>query len=265
MDSKEKEKEKSNIKQLKSNDLYIYNWGFSKYGQTGLDNCQYTDEPNKLFIPLKKEVISISCGEFNSSIIFKDNKTYLYGLNTFGQLGNGTNRYKSKKLSIIPLISPIKFKQISLGGGHTLGISIEGKLFSWGLNIFGQLGLGHNNNISQPTLIEKIGLLEPSPQREYDSSQYNLKEINFKYDKNIIKIKAGPQHSLILMEDNNLYSCGFAKFGALGYYLDNDDPSESNIFTKIDFEKNFEFKNEKNNKIGKISKISAGLSQSGIV
>ena len=265
MDSKEKEKEKTNIKQLKSNDLYIYNWGFSKYGQTGLDNCQYTDEPNKLFIPLKKEVISISCGEFNSSIIFKDNKTYLYGLNTFGQLGNGTNRYKSKKLSIIPLISPIKFKQISLGGGHTLGISIEGKLFSWGLNIFGQLGLGHNNNISQPTLIEKIGLLEPSPQREYDSSQYNLKEINFKYDKNIIEIKAGPQHSLILMEDNNLYSCGFAKFGALGYYLDNDDPSESNIFTKIDFEKNFEFKKEKNNKIGKISKISAGLSQSGFV
>ena len=44
-----------------------------------------------------------------SSIIFKDNKTYLYGLNTFGQLGNGSKRYKAKKLSIIPLLSPIKF------------------------------------------------------------------------------------------------------------------------------------------------------------
>jgi alpha-tubulin suppressor-like RCC1 family protein len=58
-----------------------------------------------------------------------------------------------------------------------------------------------------------------------------------------LEIKAGPQHSLILMDDNNLYSCGFAKFGALGYYLDNDDPSENTIFTKIDFEKNFEIKN----------------------
>ena len=251
MDSKEKEK--SNIKSIKPGEYHIYNWGFSKYGQTGLENCQYTDEPNKLFIPLIKEVISISCGEFNSSIIFKDNKTYLYGLNTFGQLGNGSNRYKSKKLSIIPLLSQIKFKKISLGGGHVLGISNESKLFSWGLNIFGQLGLGHNNNISQPTLIEKIGIL--------DLESSNIKETSLTYDKNILEIKAGAQHSLILMEDNALCSCGFAKFGALGYYLDNDDPSENNIFTKIDFDKNF----ENDYKIGKISKISAGLSLSGFI
>ena len=259
MDSKEKEKSESeSTKPLKSNKEYhIYNWGFSKYGQTGLENCQYTDEPNKLFIPLIKEVISISCGEFNSSIIFKDNKTYLYGLNTFGQLGNGSNRYKSKKLSIIPLLSPIKFKNLSLGGGHILGISTELKLFSWGLNIFGQLGLGHNNNISQPTLVEKIGIFDP-----LEDDNYNIKEI--KCDKNILEIKAGPQHSLILMENNELYSCGFAKFGNLGYYLDNDDPSGNNIFTKIDFEKNF-IKNNNINKIGKISKISAGLTQSGFV
>ena len=265
MDSNEKEKEKQNPIPSKSDNYNIYSWGFSKYGQTGLDNCQYTDEPNKLFIPLIKEVVSISCGEFNSSIIFKDNKTYLYGLNTFGQLGNGSNRFKSKKLSIIPLLSPIKFKQISLGGGHVLGISFEGKLFSWGLNIFGQLGLGHNNNISQPTLIEKICYFDNSNQQEYDSSNYNLKEINLKYEKNILEIKAGPQHSLFLMEDNNLYSCGFAKFGTLGYYLDNDDPNENNIFTKIVFEKNFELKKEKNINIGKISKISAGLTRTGFI
>ena len=89
----------------------IYSWGFSKYGQTGLDNCQYTDEPNKLLIPLIKKVTSISNGEFNSSFIFEDNKSYIYGLNTFGQLGNGGNRNKSKKLSSIPLIiSQVKFK-----------------------------------------------------------------------------------------------------------------------------------------------------------
>ena len=101
MNSKQNENEKNNLSSSQPNNYHIYNWGFSKYGQTGLDNCQFTDEPNKLFIPLTKEVISLSCGEFNSSIIFKDNKTYLYGLNTFGQLGNGSKRFKSKKLSII--------------------------------------------------------------------------------------------------------------------------------------------------------------------
>ena len=73
-------------------EYYIYSWGFSKYGQTGLENCQYTDEPNKLLIPITKQIKSICCGEYNTSLIFPDNKTYIYGLNTFGQLGNGSKR-----------------------------------------------------------------------------------------------------------------------------------------------------------------------------
>ena len=117
---------------IEMNEMHIYSWGFSKYGQTGLDNCQYTDEPNKLFIPLIKKVKSISNGEFNSSFIFEDNKSYLYGLNTFGQLGNGGHHNKSKKLSSIPLIiSQIKFIKLSLGGGHILGLSNNKKLYSW--------------------------------------------------------------------------------------------------------------------------------------
>ena len=97
MELKDKEKEKeSNDNKNQNDDCYIYSWGFSKYGQTGLENCQYTDEPNKLLIPIKKQVTSISCGEFNTAIIFQDNKTYLYGLNTFGQLGNGVKRLNLK-------------------------------------------------------------------------------------------------------------------------------------------------------------------------
>jgi alpha-tubulin suppressor-like RCC1 family protein len=154
-----------NKNEEKSN-YYIYNWGFSKYGQTGLENCQYTDEPNILLIPPTKDILSISSGEFNSSIIYKDNKTYLYGLNTFGQLGNGSNKEKSKKISNIPLlIQPIKFSKLSIGGGHILAISTENKLYSWGLNIFGQLGLGHTENIDQPTLVEKIGIFNSAASR----------------------------------------------------------------------------------------------------
>ena len=250
---------------IEMNEIHIYSWGFSKYGQTGLDNCQYTDEPNKLFIPLIKKVKSISNGKFNSSFIFEDNKSYLYGLNTFGQLGNGGHHNKSKKLSSIPLIiSQIKFIKLSLGGGHILGLSNNKKLYSWGLNIFGQLGLGHNENIDQPTLVEKIAYFD-SQSQEYDSTNNILKETTFQNNQNIIDIKAGPQHSLILLSDNSLYSCGFAKFGALGYYFNNNfndnEPNDNNIFTKIDLEKNYNFKSD----IEKITKIAAGFAHSGCV
>ena len=247
----------------KLGDMHIYSWGFSKYGQTGVDNCQYTDEPNMLFVPLIKEIVSIYTGEFNSSFIFKDNGAYLYGLNTFGQLGNGSHKNKSKRVTIVPLLIPqIKFKQLSLGGDHVLGLSIENKLYSWGLNIFGQLGLGNNENMDQPTLIESIAYFDSKE----NASPNNLKKTNFQTNQNIIDIKAGSQHSLILLSDNSIYSCGFAKFGALGYYFsenntDDNVPSENNIFTKIDLENIFNFKPDQE----KIIKISAGFAHSGCV
>ena len=250
---------------LEKSEINIYSWGFSKYGQTGLDNCQFTDEPNKLIIPLIKKVIFFSNGEYNSSFIFEDNSTYLYGLNTFGQIGNGGNRNKSKKMSSIPLIlSQIKFKKLSLGGGHALGISNDNKLFSWGLNIFGQLGLGHNDNIDQPTLVEKFAYFDAQSQ-EYDSINNNvLKEEIIQQNQNIIDIKAGAQHSLLLLSDNSIYSCGFAKFGALGYYCNNNndnEPNYNNIFTKIDLGIFYKFNNENE----KITKIAAGFAHSGFV
>ena len=242
-----------------TDEMHIYSWGFSKYGQTGIDNCQYTDEPNKLFIPLIKDIICMSNGEFNSSFIFKDNKSYTYGLNTFCQLGNGTKINKSKKLTSVPLMIPqIKFKKLSLGGGHTLGLSTDNKLYSWGLNIFGQLGLGHNDNIPQPTIVDKLGYFD-SQSQEYDSTNI-IKEATFQNNQNIVDIKAGAQHSLILLSDNSIYSCGFAKFGALGYYFNNEnEPNENNIFTKIDLEKYYDYNNQK------ITKIAAGFAHSGCV
>ena len=250
-------------KMSKIGDLHLYSWGFSKYGQTGIDSCQYTDEPNMLFVPLVKDVESISNGEFNSSFIFNDNKSYIFGLNTFGQLGNGTHKVKSKKLTIVPLLIPeIKIKQLSLGGGHTLGLSIDNQLYAWGLNIFGQLGLGHNNNIDHPTLVEKIAYFDPKD----NESLSNLKEISIQNNQTVVDIKAGSQHSLILLSDNSIYSCGFAKYGALGYFFDytNDVnninmPSEHNFFTKINFEKYFDCQNEK------ITKMAAGFAHSGCV
>ena len=78
--------------------------------------------------------------------------------------------------------------------------SIDNKLYSWGLNIFGQLGLGHNDNMDQPTLVEKLAFFENQTQ-EYDST--NLKETSFQSNQDIVDIKAGPQHSLILLSETD--------------------------------------------------------------
>ena len=150
------EKKKPIPIKIKQNNIKIYSWGFSKNGQTGIENCQYTPEPHNIkFQSPNNEIIKIITGENNSSFITKDYSTYIIGKNTFGQccnnnnkntFNNNNNNINNKNIIYIPKLLPIKFIKISLGGEHILALTKENNFYSWGLNIFGQCGIGHLEN-----------------------------------------------------------------------------------------------------------------------
>ena len=72
------EKKKPIPIKIKQNNIKIYSWGFSKNGQTGIENCQYTPEPHNIkFQSPNNEIIKIISGENNSSFITKDYSTYI--------------------------------------------------------------------------------------------------------------------------------------------------------------------------------------------
>jgi len=254
------EKKKPIPIKIKQNNIKIYSWGFSKNGQTGIENCQYTPEPHNIkFQSPNNEIIKIISGENNSSFITKDYSTYIIGKNTFGQccnnnnnknnFNNNNNNINNKNIIYIPKLLPIKFIKISLGGEHILALTKDNLFYSWGLNIFGQCGIGHLENINYPTLIDKFGILI-----EQDNSIF-LKEIyRNNINEDIIDFSAGAQHSMILTNKNNLYSCGFTKNGSLGYFNNNNEnePNESCVFTKIEL--NYFDK--------KIEKINCGVNHS---
>ena len=52
----------------------------------------------------------------------------------------------------------MKLVKVTLGAGHALALSHSGKVFSWGLNVLGQLGLGNTDPRWSPTHI--VGLRE---------------------------------------------------------------------------------------------------------
>lgn len=80
--------------------------------------------------------------------------------------------------------------QYAIGGYHMLLLSLTGQVYSSGLNEYGQLGLGNNENCESWTIIPNLN--------------------------NIIKIAAGQDHSLFLTADEKVYACGKNDQGQLG-------------------------------------------------
>lgn len=44
--------------------------------------------------------------------------------------------------------------KLACGKYHTLGVTVDGKIISWGLNAYGQLGIGSTTSILVPTVVK---------------------------------------------------------------------------------------------------------------
>ena len=220
----------------------IYSWGFSKYGQTGIENMNYILSPSITNFTqiINSEQFSQNIeiepftGESHSAFLIQEqDQTYLYmfGKNIFGQLGFGENSYIFEPL-LLPDF-PEKIKKVSLGGEHSIILTSKNNIYVSGLNIFGQLGLGDYENRNTFTNINI-----------YKNTLMNNKE------EKIIDIAAGAQHSILLSNKHKVYYCGFNK----NNFLDKNE--DINIFTLIQDEKI---------KDKRIKFIRAGMNISGIL
>lgn len=108
------------------------------------------------------EQIMVSCGHEHGFLMCPfNNKIYVWGDNKFGQLGLG---FGHKKICSQEFTwnSKSNLKEIICGKFHTIALTNSyDKIFVWGHNNNGQLGLGHYDNIDRPQeLILKLSASE---------------------------------------------------------------------------------------------------------
>jgi alpha-tubulin suppressor-like RCC1 family protein len=93
-------------------------------------------------------VKAIAAGWNHSLAIRSDDTVLAWGLNDFGQLGDGTTTNRPVPT---PAIGGLAVKAIACGGGHSLAIrKSDSTGLAWGLNDRGQLGDGTTTNRSSP-------------------------------------------------------------------------------------------------------------------
>jgi alpha-tubulin suppressor-like RCC1 family protein len=87
---------------------------------------------------------------------------WAWGVNTYGELGDGTTDSRSSPVSILRsdsyvAISASRFESCGYFGGHSLALSYDGTVWAWGLNSSGELGDGTIIDRSSPVFIARTG------------------------------------------------------------------------------------------------------------
>jgi len=95
-----------------------------------------------------------SCGLYDSAV-------YCWGTNASGQLGTGTT---VTSLTPVPVdtsgvLATKTIKSLVAGAAHTCVLTTDGKLFCWGVNSNGQLGIGSTTRSLVPVEVTMTGAL----------------------------------------------------------------------------------------------------------
>ena len=130
----------------------------NEYGQLGLgDNLNRNRFEEMNLRNIEGKVVSVSLGDYHTSVLTEEGKVYVCGSNSYGQLGLGDNN--NRNILVETPLDNIEGKIVSvfLEASHTTVKTDQGKVYVCGNNGEGQLGLGDYNDrnilVEMPTRI----------------------------------------------------------------------------------------------------------------
>ena len=130
-------------------------WGENSHGQLGIGSNTHNYSPNVVDLGTGITARSVFAHSSYTCVILSNNNTKCWGLNSYGQLGDGTTTSRNTP-TLVSLPSQGYFVSISLSSSHACGILDDYTVLCWGDNSAGQLGDGTNISRKTPTPIESL-------------------------------------------------------------------------------------------------------------
>eukprot|EP00931_Biecheleriopsis_adriatica_P063571 TRINITY_DN38524_c0_g1_i1.p1 TRINITY_DN38524_c0_g1~~TRINITY_DN38524_c0_g1_i1.p1 ORF type:complete len:447 (+),score=85.49 TRINITY_DN38524_c0_g1_i1:60-1400(+) len=179
----------------------VYTAGWNRWGQLGVCNNSGVSPAPPNPIPLEvtdlgDTVVSMAGGDHHSIFLTKSGRVYTAGSNQYGQLGVTDNSGIATPNCVPMEVTSLgkNVKAVAAGYYHSIFLMNDGRVYTAGLNSFGQLGVATNagNETANPTpiLVESLG-------------------------KKIVKVAAGGWHSIFLKESGKVYTAGQNRYGQL--------------------------------------------------
>ncbi|XP_042558375.1 X-linked retinitis pigmentosa GTPase regulator [Dipodomys spectabilis] len=171
-----------------NNKLYMF--GSNNWGQLGLGSQSTMNKPTCVKALKPEKVKLAACGRNHTLVSTEKGSVFATGGNSEGQLGLGDTEERNTFHQISFFTTQHQIKQLSAGSNTSAALTEDGKLFMWGDNSEGQLGLKNISNVCVPHQVT-VG-------------------------KPIIWISCGYYHSAFVTTDGELYTFGEPEHGKLG-------------------------------------------------
>jgi len=152
----------------------------------------YNMDPSEKFI-------SVTMGKNHMGVVTSDGRVFLWGDNSYGQIGDATTTVK-----IVPTDITSRFGfaadetivELSLGGNHSVLLTSSGRYFVWGNNADGQVGNNATGYITAPNEFSYVFGLPTGVK--------------------IVDIDAGFRYSIIIASDGSILATGNNAYGQIG-------------------------------------------------
>ncbi|KAL5220980.1 hypothetical protein ABZP36_025693 [Zizania latifolia] len=138
-------------------------------------------------------VKAIACGGRHSAVVTDSGALLTFGWGLYGQCGQG-NTDDVLSPTCVSAILGIKMQDIGAGLWHTVCTSVDGDVYSFGGNQFGQLGTGSDQTETVPKLVDASSL----------------------ENKNARTVSCGARHSAIITDEGEVFCWGWNKYGQVG-------------------------------------------------
>jgi alpha-tubulin suppressor-like RCC1 family protein len=178
-----------------------YCWGDNEFGELG------TNIPVQSTVPVAvdtsgvlagKALTQITAGEQETCAVDASGAAYCWGLNSYGQLGDGSVAYDSfvpVAVDTSGVLGDKTLTQVTAGWTDACALDTTGAAYCWGLNTFGQLGDGSTAESNVPVAVDTSGVLAGNA---------------------LTQISAGTQSTCALDSIGTAYCWGDNEFGELG-------------------------------------------------
>jgi alpha-tubulin suppressor-like RCC1 family protein len=134
----------------------LYSWGINNVGQLGNGTTTTASTPGLVALPTGTVVTAISAGFGHELALTAGGTIYAWGLNSSGQLGNGTTTSyttANSTPSLVALPAGTSATAIAAGFAQSLAVTSTGTVLAWGDNSTGELGTGTTTSSTSPVAV----------------------------------------------------------------------------------------------------------------